>query len=75
MKYHYSVLMIKDLFKLMGFIRLLIFITSYKNRFTQMIIKKKRLLQIKKIKEDSHKKKRFSQMTTNKNKCVQINSQ
>ena len=74
-KYRYSVLMIKNLFQMMGFIHLLIFIRSYKNRFTQMIIKIKRLLQIKKIKEYSHKKKRFSQMTTNKNKCVQINSQ
>ena len=33
---------------------------------------KKRFSQIKK---KSHKKERFSQMITNKNKCVQINSQ
>ena len=28
----------------------------------------------KKYPKDTHKKKRLSQMTTNKNKCVQINS-
>ena len=39
-----------------------------------MIINKKRFSQIGSIKKDSHKKKRFSQMITNKNKCVQINS-
>ena len=39
-----------------------------------MIINKKRFLQVKKIKKGSQKKKRFSQMITNKNKCVQINS-
>ena len=30
--------------------------------------------QIQRIQKNSHKKKRFSQMITNKNKCVQINS-
>ena len=38
-----------------------------------MIINKKRFLQVKKFLKGSHKKKRFSQMITNKNKCVQIN--
>ena len=38
------------------------------------MIKKKRFSQIKKIQKDSCKKKRFSQIITNKNKCVQINS-
>ena len=36
--------------------------------------KEKEVLNIKKIKKDSHKMKSFSQMITNKNKCVQINS-
>ena len=57
-KYHYLFLMTKDLFSIMIFIPLLIFIK------TQKITDKK----------DSHKKKRFSKMITNKNKCVQINS-
>ena len=42
-----------------------------KNRFLQTIIDKKRFSQIRRIQKDSHKKKRFSQMTTNKNKSVQ----
>ena len=37
-------------------------------------MKKKNFSQIRKIQKDSHKKKRFSQMITSKNKCVQINS-
>ena len=44
-----------------------------KNRFSQMIINKKRFSQIKRIKNNSHKKNRFSQMITNKNKWVQTN--
>ena len=59
-KYHYRVLIKKDLFEMMGFTHLLILLKSYKNRFTQMIINKKRFSQIKMIKKDSHKKKRFS---------------
>ena len=39
-----------------------------------MIINKKKFSQIS-IQKDSHKKKRFSQMITNKNKAIQINSQ
>ena len=59
---------------------------SYKKKtFPQMIMNKKRFLQIKKKKtkktkqtrnqKDSHAKKRFLQTIMNKNKCVQINSQ
>ena len=44
-----------------------------KERFKK-ILAKKRFSQIRKIQKDSRKKKRFSQMITNKNKCVQINS-
>ena len=43
-----------------------------KERFKK-ILAKKRFSQIRKIQKDSRKKKRFSQMITNKNKCVQIN--
>ena len=39
-----------------------------------MTINKKRFSQIKKIQQNSHKKKRFSPMIINKNKFVQINS-
>ena len=59
---------------MMGFIRLLIFIKTKKNRFSQMTIEKKRFSQIRNIQKDSNKKKRLSQMITNKIKCVQINS-
>ena len=59
---------------MMRFTHLLIFINTYENRFSQVIITKMRFSQIRKIKKDSHKKKRFSQMIKNKNKCVQINS-
>ena len=59
---------------MMEFIHLLILLKSYKNRFTQMIINKKRFSQMKKIQKDPPKKKRFSQMITNKNKWVQVNS-
>ena len=51
-----------------GIHSLLIFIKTLKNRFSQMIINKKRFRKI------LMKKKRFSQMITNKKKCVQINS-
>ena len=34
-----------------------------------MTINKKRLSQIRKIQKNSHKRKRFSQIITNKNKC------
>ena len=37
------------------------------------MIKKKRFSQIRRIQKDSCKKKRFSQIITNKNECVQIN--
>ena len=59
---------------MMGFMHLLILLKSYKNRFTQMIINKKRFKKILTDKENSHKKKRLSQMIANKNMCVQINS-
>ena len=45
-KYHYRVLMIKDLFQIMRFIRQLTFIKTLKNRFSQMIIKKRRFKKI-----------------------------
>ena len=38
-----------------------------------MIIDKKRFSQIRRVQKDSHKKKRFSQMITNKNKYRQVN--
>ena len=37
-----------------------------------MIIAKKRFSQIRKIQKDSYKKKRFSQMITNENKCIHM---
>ena len=52
-KIHDHVLMIKELFQMMAFIRGLIFIKSYENRFTQ--IKK-----IEKILTDKKDLKRFS---------------
>ena len=58
----------------MGFIHVLVLIKSYDNRFTQIIIKKKRFSQIRKVQKDSHEKKRLSQMITNKDKYIQINS-
>ena len=39
-----------------------------------MVINKKRFSKLKIFQKDSHKKKRFSQIVTNKNKCVKINS-
>ena len=44
-----------------------------KKRFKK-ILAKKTFSQIRKIQKDSRKQKRFSQMITNKNMCVQINS-
>ena len=38
--------------------------------FHKVLIKNKRFTRIKKIQKDFHKKKRFSQTVTNKNKCV-----
>ena len=45
-----------------------------KSRFPQMVINKKGFSQIRRIQKDSHKKKTFLQMITNKSKCVEINS-
>ena len=59
---------------MMEFVDQLVFIESQENRFSQMIINKKRFSQIRRIQKDSLKKKRFSQMITNKNKGVKINS-
>ena len=59
---------------MMGFIHLLIFINTFENRFSEVIITKMRFSQIRRIQKDSHKTKRFSQMIKNKNKCVQITS-
>ena len=58
---------------MMGFIHLLIFINTYENRFSEVIITKMRFSQIRRIQKDFHNTKRFSQMIKNKNKCVQIN--
>ena len=38
------------------FIRLLVFMKTLKNRFSQLIINKKTFLQIKRIQKDSYKK-------------------
>ena len=59
---------------MMEFVDQLVFIESQENRFLQMIINKKRFSQIRRIQKDSLKRKRFSQMITNKNKGVKINS-
>ena len=59
---------------MMEFVDQLVFIESQENRFLQMIINKKRFSQIRRIQKDSLKKKRFSQMITNRNKGVKINS-
>ena len=54
-KYHYLFLMIKDLFSIMVFKHLLIFIKTSKYRCIQMIINKKRLKKIFIKGKDSHK--------------------
>ena len=55
-KYHYRVLMIKDLFQMMGFIRPAHFHKDLKkNSFSHMTIKKKNCSQITEIQKDSHK--------------------
>ena len=51
-----------------GFIHLLIFIQTLKKQILTDDHKKEQ------IRKDSYKKKRFSQMITNRNKSVQINS-
>ena len=60
-KHRYCVLMIKDLFQMMVFICLLIFIKTVKikrcaKRFLQMTINKKRFSQIRRVQKDYHKK-------------------
>ena len=60
-KYRYLFLIIKRFFLDDGIHTLAYFHKDLKNRLTQMIINKKDL-------------KRFSQMITHKNKCVQTNS-
>ena len=47
---------------------------STKKKIKKYSHKKEKIPTIRKIQKDSHKKKRFSQMITKKNKCVQINS-
>ena len=45
-----------------------------KSIYTDDHKERERFSQIRRIQKDSHKKKRLSQMITNKNKCIQINS-
>ena len=53
--------MIKDLFQMMTFIRGIIFIKSYENRFTQ-IKNIEEILTDKRDSKDSHKKNRFKKI-------------
>ena len=53
--------MIKDLFQMMTFIRGLIFIKSYENRFTE-IKNIEEILTDKRHSKDSHKKKKFKKI-------------
>ena len=62
-KYYYGVLMINDLFQIMVYICLLVIIKTQKNRFSQMIIKRR----------DSHNNhERFAQIKSNAQRWKQV---
>ena len=70
-KYHYHVLMIKDLLQMMRFIHQLIFVRTEENRFSQIMMNKKRFLQTRRIQKILTKTRDSHRRSQNQNYIIQ----